>query len=303
MLPRLPFTACALLGLTSISQNSYGSRVTYGYSQYKAKYEDPALNDDGTAGNFEANLNVHEFILWDSSGKLGAALDTAANKAAAEAGAINEERRKVAKGESSGGPKILTYQYERAKPQQGSGRRYGLRLGSNKSAFSSETLWSEPEENGTISYAEISLVGFTPAKVLLDTTYFAIASSWYFGFRWGGYANKGETRDLPSMKHGYAYVPLGYQLSFLLPFSIKLNILAGIDPISAIRHYGSAEGNKPPIDNFVVTQLEYTFAEVWHVGLKNEIYKGFGITDWSKGRNKYPHYEHEMLGAYVAWGL
>jgi hypothetical protein len=281
------------------SQVRAESGLKYWYSSLSSDFE--YYTGTRTKG---AKVNVHEFSLADSSGAFSAALQTTGNRMAAEAGAINEERRKIEKGESMGGSKMLSYSYEKAMAREGDAKIYSLRLGSTENAFSSETFSTDRNKDGMVTYAEIAMVAAVDSGVLYQGEYFGIGYDVVFGARWGGI----RVNDLKAPKGpdvnknaGYFYLPLSYRLSFFLPFGVKAFAEYGQDPITLVRHVGDRSGPKIPLDSYINAALEYRY-EIFGVGFQYEAYRGSVVTNWGESVVN-PVYKHETMGLYAVVGM
>jgi hypothetical protein len=252
----------------------------------------------------DAKVNVHEFSLADSSGAFSAALQTTGNRMAAEAGAINEENRKIAKGESLGGPKILNYSYEQAVARQGDAKIYSLRLGSTENAFSSETLDTDRAKDGMVTFAEIAMIASVKNGILHTNDIFTVGYDLMFGGRWGGIRVNDLKANADNDKHknaGYMYLPLSYRLNFFLPLGLTLMAEYGQDPLTMLRHFGDRKGEKMPLDQFINLAVEYRY-DIFGVGFQYENYRGSAITNWGE-KVVNPDYKHEMMGAYLVVGM
>lgn len=251
----------------------------------------------------DAKVKVHEFSLNDSSGAFSAALQTTANRLSAEAGAINEENRKIKNGESLGG-KTLTYSYEQAAAQEGDTRIYSLRLGSTKNAFSMETFDTDKSKDEMVTYAELGMIAAVAGDLLYGSDYGAARYDVMFGARWGGIRVndlKAPRGDDNHKNAGYFYLPLSYRLTFFLPLGFRAMAEYGQDPITLVRNLGDRQGQKIPLDRFVNLGVEYRY-DIFGVGFQYEAYRGSLITNWGKDVVN-PVYKHKMLGIYAVVGL
>ncbi len=275
------------------------SGIKYWYSELKsdfAYYTGVRTKD--------ATVKVHEFSLSDASGELSAGLQTAGNRISAEAGAINEERQKIQKGESLGGPKTLSYTYERAQAQGGDAKIYSLRLGSTKNAFSMETLDTDRNKDGMVTYAEIAMIAPVSGDIIFGNDWFTTRYDIVFGGRWGGIRVNDLKASDESDKYknvGYLYLPLSYRMTFFLPLGFQALAEYGLDPITLVRHVGDRQGQKIPLDIFINAAAEYRY-EMFGIGLQYEKYRGSAVTNWGKSIVN-PDYQHEMLGLYAVLGM
>jgi len=252
----------------------------------------------------DVKVNVHEFSLNDSSGAFSAALETTSNRLAAEAGAVNEENRKIAKGESVGGPKILNYSYEQAVARQGDSKIYSLRLGSTENAFSSQTFSTDRKKDGMVTFAEIAMIASVANGILHTNELFTVGYDVMFGLRWGGIrVNDLKANDnLDKYKDvGYMYLPLSYRLNFFLPLGLKAVAEYGQDPLTLVRNLGDRQGEKIPLDQFINLALEYRY-DIFAAGFQYESYRGSAITNWGE-KVVNPDYKHDMMGVYAVLGM
>jgi hypothetical protein len=283
-----------------LTQNARAeSGIKYWYSELKSDftYYTGARTKD-------AKVKVHEFSISDASGELSAGLQTVGNRMAAEAGAINAERQKIEKGESLGGPKTLTYTYERAQARSGDAKIYSLRLGSTENAFSMETLSTNRNKHEMVTYAEIAMVAPVLGDILFGGDWLAARYDLVFGGRWGGIRVNDLNAQNDSDKYknaGYLYLPLSYRMTFFLPFGFQALAEYGVDPITVVRHYGDRQGEKIPLDHYMNAAVEFRY-EFFGVGLQYEKYRGSAVTKWGESIVN-PAYQHEMLGVYAVLGM
>lgn len=293
----LRFVSVLTFALCLASGVSEASGVRYGYYNFSADYEYyGGLRTNGV------RLNVHEFSLNDSSGEFSAAMQTTANRLSAQAAAENKEREAVRKGESAGGPKILTYQYEQAQARSGDSKIYGLRLGSTDNAFNGEPITGNTKKDGLITHAEIFLKSAFYGGVLYSNDLMSVAWNMILGFRWGGIKqnDKSQAENTDKFRDaGYFYVPLTGRISAFLPFSISAGFESGLDPITLFRQH--ALDVEMPLDRFYSAFVEYRF-DVLAVGLHMERYLGSLIAGPGK-KIKNPVYDQELIGAYILLGV
>ncbi len=282
------------------TQSAYGeSGLKYWYSSLNSDFE----YYTGTRTS-NAKVNVHEFSLNDSSGAFSAALQTASNRMAAEAGAINDENRKIAKGESVGGPKVLSYSYENAAAQDGDTKIYSLRLGSTENAFSSETFSTDRKKDGMVTYVELAMIAAMTGDMITTNEFFALRYDILIGARFGGI----KVNALNSLNSedrykdaAYFYLPATARFGFYFAHNISLKVEYGQDPITLVRNLSDSDKPKIPLDRYSGLALEYR-VDVYGFGLQYEGYRGSAIM--GAGKNVVnPVYEHEMIGLYAVLGM
>lgn len=279
------------------SQALAGSGLRYGYYRMNTDYE-----YYGGLRSKNVKLNVHEFMLSDASGEFSAGLQTAGNQMAAEAGAINEENRKIEKGESVGGPKVLNYEYEKAQAVSGDARIYGLRLGSSENAFSGKTFFGDSADDGLTTYAEIFLALGLGGGSLLQSDLFSLSWASSVSFRFGGIKQTDKAAMDSEDKFrdaSFLYVPVSGQLIASFPFRLRTGVESGLDPFTLYRQ--KLDNTAIPLDLYFAAFAEYR-TELFGFGLNMERYRGSIIT----GRHKpvkHPVYQHQMIGAYAVLGM
>lgn len=295
-------TMAVTLGSFLAATIAQGSGVSYSYLELTGNF------DWYTGSNYgDHKINVHEILLHDSSGALSASLETMGNRLSAQAKAENEERRKIREGESLGGPKTLTYSWQKAAAVEGDTKIYGIRLGSSDNPFSMDPVTHNTSEDGLITYGEISMVAGIDNSNLIESENVLLTSAWYLGFRWGGINSNDFSRKENKEKAisaGYFYIPLTYRLKVFTPISVELWGEAGGDVVTAIRHLGSKSDTKIPLDSIVTAGAGYRLENQINFGIKYEQYKGSLVSGWGK-KYEYvnPKYQHSMLGGYLAYGF
>jgi len=291
---RSPVVAVACL-FAAASSPAFASGLFYGYGRVTMDYEwYHGAREEGLS------VPVHEFAFIDSSGAFSAAIQTEANRQAAEGQAITEEANKIRKGESLGG-RPITYTYEQAAAREGDAKRYGLRLGSKEGLNFSPITGQDPKKD-LLAYGEVSLIAAVWGDILDVNDVFALRHDVITGARWGSVKHYGADGNDDIERHrdgGYFYIPVIYRLGFFLPGNVRYYAEAGIDPITAARIY---TGNDAlPHDKVFASSLEYRWEEIGF-GFRIEKHAG----SFTKSERKTVHnpvYQHTLIGAYVAAGL
>ena len=227
------------------------------------------------------------------------------NRVAAQAGAENEEREKVAKGESVGGPKILSYSWREEVAQEGDMKVYGLRFGSTDNAFSMDPFVQNKSKDGLVTYVELSLLANISQNELVENENYLLKGLWNFGGRFGGINSNDSSRadsKEKSLSAAYFYLPLTYQLKFQSSFNLEFWAEYGGDVITLLRHYISKAEKKIPLYVYVGAGVGYRIGGVATIGVKMERYSGSLVTGWGEPTIN-PTYTHELTSAFVALGF
>ena len=288
-----------VLFLECITQSLFASALRYSYGDITVDYE------FYTGRKSKVKMAVHEFNLLDSSGELSAGLSNMSSEYAAREGAIADEKEKVRKGESAGGDRIITYNYQTVAAKAGDAKEYGLRLGSQDSIFSTDPLFGNDKKEQYISSAELSMLAAFWGNLLLTNDHVAVRHDVIFGLRFGSFRDIDrrpesgrETTDRKT-DSGYFYLPLTYRVGIFAPFGIRAFVEAGGDPITAVRHFASSGDDRIPLDTYFAPAVEKRFFDLLNVGLRIEEYTGSFIA-YDKYKIKNPRYKHRMVAAYLS---